>query len=261
MLYAGPTEVQWHAKARINVGAYFYIVGHDLARMGHPTERRGLYNPTMVILLDFVKIRFTRNRSDLFDKLTKFHSQTIVNISSDESFLKDVVEEFMYILSRKCKSNDKTSKSIITRFQNCGVYGKSNALHSEIKTCLPNGDRPYIFWRKLLEGWCPAWKFVSQSTPRQRKRPNYCLDSDSPPRRQSGVDGGDVATCKMAVYISTTEPARLKIVTEGETGRVNDKSQSSFGNWFYSTTVNNETSLLDFLKPTVSELCNILKFT
>ncbi|KAJ0795988.1 putative sulfate adenylyltransferase [Helianthus annuus] len=31
MLYAGPTEVQWHAKARINVVSYFYIVGHDLA--------------------------------------------------------------------------------------------------------------------------------------------------------------------------------------------------------------------------------------
>ncbi|MFS7953330.1 putative sulfate adenylyltransferase [Helianthus anomalus] len=61
MLYAGPTEVQWHAKVRINVGAYFYIMGHDLAGMGHPTERRGLYNPTMVKLLDFVQIRFTRN--------------------------------------------------------------------------------------------------------------------------------------------------------------------------------------------------------
>ncbi|KAJ9181676.1 hypothetical protein P3X46_009780 [Hevea brasiliensis] len=28
MHYAGPTEVQWHAKARINAGANFYIVGH-----------------------------------------------------------------------------------------------------------------------------------------------------------------------------------------------------------------------------------------
>lgn len=27
MHYAGPTEVQWHAKARINAGANFYIVG------------------------------------------------------------------------------------------------------------------------------------------------------------------------------------------------------------------------------------------
>ena len=45
MHYAGPTEVQWHAKARINAGANFYIVGRDPAGMGHPTEQRDLYDP------------------------------------------------------------------------------------------------------------------------------------------------------------------------------------------------------------------------
>ncbi|KAL5557907.1 hypothetical protein UlMin_034118 [Ulmus minor] len=45
MHYAGPTEVQWHAKARINGGSNFYIVGRDPAGMGHPTEKRDLYDP------------------------------------------------------------------------------------------------------------------------------------------------------------------------------------------------------------------------
>lgn len=44
MHYAGPTEVQWHAKARVNAGANFYIVGRDPAGMGHPTEKRDLYD-------------------------------------------------------------------------------------------------------------------------------------------------------------------------------------------------------------------------
>ncbi|XP_052207780.1 ATP sulfurylase 1, chloroplastic-like [Diospyros lotus] len=44
MLYAGPTEVQWHAKARINAGANFYIVGRDPAGMSHPVEKRDLYD-------------------------------------------------------------------------------------------------------------------------------------------------------------------------------------------------------------------------
>ncbi|CAM8927053.1 unnamed protein product [Rhodiola kirilowii] len=44
MLYAGPTEVQWHAKARINAGANFYIVGRDPAGMSHPVEKRHLYD-------------------------------------------------------------------------------------------------------------------------------------------------------------------------------------------------------------------------
>ena len=36
MLYAGPTEVQWHAKSRLVAGANFYIVGRDPAGMAHP---------------------------------------------------------------------------------------------------------------------------------------------------------------------------------------------------------------------------------
>ena len=44
MSYAGPTEVQWHAKGRMCTGANFYIVGRDPAGMGHPTEDRDLYD-------------------------------------------------------------------------------------------------------------------------------------------------------------------------------------------------------------------------
>ncbi|CAL9132467.1 unnamed protein product [Musa textilis] len=44
MHYAGPTEVQWHAKSCINAGANFYIVGRDAAGMSHPIEKRDLYD-------------------------------------------------------------------------------------------------------------------------------------------------------------------------------------------------------------------------
>ena len=45
MMYAGPTEVQWHAKARKNCGAKFYIVGRDPAGMKHPRlEDENLYH-------------------------------------------------------------------------------------------------------------------------------------------------------------------------------------------------------------------------
>lgn len=50
MMYAGPTEVQWHAKARMNAGATFYIVGRDPAGMPHPNKDTypdgNLYDPT-----------------------------------------------------------------------------------------------------------------------------------------------------------------------------------------------------------------------
>ncbi|KAL3319388.1 Bifunctional 3'-phosphoadenosine 5'-phosphosulfate synthase 2 [Cichlidogyrus casuarinus] len=36
MLYAGPKEVQWHARCRLVAGANFYIVGRDPAGLPHP---------------------------------------------------------------------------------------------------------------------------------------------------------------------------------------------------------------------------------
>lgn len=50
MMYAGPVEVQWHAKARMNAGANFYIVGRDPAGIPHPNKKAtpdgNLYDPT-----------------------------------------------------------------------------------------------------------------------------------------------------------------------------------------------------------------------
>ncbi|KAK9058602.1 hypothetical protein SSX86_023444 [Deinandra increscens subsp. villosa] len=208
----------------------------------------------------------TWGASELFDQLTKFHSQTVLDISSEESILKDVVEEFSYIISHKCKRKNTKSKVNIIQVQNCGIYGK-NPSHSEIKTRAPEGDQPYIFWRNLLVGRSPAWKFVSESTPRQRKRPSYFLNPS--PEGKDGVDGGGVKTRRRTVNnTSTIKPAQLKTVTEGETRGANEgdsaahnESQSSSANQFWSTTGNNEMNLLDRFKPTVSELCNILNFS
>ncbi|XP_076830822.1 bifunctional 3'-phosphoadenosine 5'-phosphosulfate synthase 1 [Brachyhypopomus gauderio] len=46
MMYAGPTEVQWHCRARMVAGANFYIVGRDPAGMPHPVTGTDLYEPS-----------------------------------------------------------------------------------------------------------------------------------------------------------------------------------------------------------------------
>ncbi|KAH7855262.1 hypothetical protein Vadar_023008 [Vaccinium darrowii] len=38
-------RMEQHSKARINASANFYIVGRDPAGMGHPIEKRDLYDP------------------------------------------------------------------------------------------------------------------------------------------------------------------------------------------------------------------------
>ncbi|TRY53875.1 hypothetical protein DNTS_035624 [Danionella cerebrum] len=46
MMYAGPTEVQWHCRGRMIAGANFYIVGRDPAGLPHPESKQDLYEPT-----------------------------------------------------------------------------------------------------------------------------------------------------------------------------------------------------------------------
>ncbi|PWA96956.1 P-loop containing nucleoside triphosphate hydrolase [Artemisia annua] len=182
--------------------------------------------------------------SDLFNRLEEFHNQSDNNISSEESILNNVVKEFLHIISHKSESDD-TTKSFITRVESCGSYGKNNMFQSEMKTLLPDGDHPRVFWKKLLEGKNPVWRFRSESTPRQRKRPNFFSDS-------CGVN---------------TRRKTVKNVVDGETGRSNEgvpvqnESPLSSGDHFWSTAVGNEENVHDLLKPTVSELCKILKFS
>lgn len=44
MNYAGPREVQWHAKARIHTGSNCYIVGRDPAGITNPISGESIYN-------------------------------------------------------------------------------------------------------------------------------------------------------------------------------------------------------------------------
>ena len=46
MMYAGPTEVQWHARGRMAAGIQFYIVGRDPAGIADPDTKDYLYDPT-----------------------------------------------------------------------------------------------------------------------------------------------------------------------------------------------------------------------
>ncbi|KAI4875279.1 hypothetical protein NFI96_018146 [Prochilodus magdalenae] len=46
MMYAGPTEVQWHCRARMMAGVNFYIVGRDPAGMPHPETGEDMYDPS-----------------------------------------------------------------------------------------------------------------------------------------------------------------------------------------------------------------------
>ena len=74
MMYAGPTEVQWHAKARLVAGANFYIVGRDPAGIKHPGKsgmillKPGVFNPEFSLLCGLTEKLFKIPETEIIFK-------------------------------------------------------------------------------------------------------------------------------------------------------------------------------------------------
>ncbi|GBG69755.1 hypothetical protein CBR_g4586 [Chara braunii] len=106
MLYAGPTEVQWHAKGRINAGADHYIVGRDPAGMGHPTADRDLYDPdhgkrVLAMAPGLEKLRILPFRVAAYDK-----SKGAMNF-----FDPSRASDFVFISGTKMRAFARTGES------------------------------------------------------------------------------------------------------------------------------------------------------
>ncbi|KAI1732884.1 adenylylsulfate kinase domain-containing protein [Ditylenchus destructor] len=76
MLYAGPTEVQWHARARLAAGVTAYIVGRDPAGIQHPETGDFLYEPshgrkTLSMAPGLLNLEIIPFRIAAYDKTTK----------------------------------------------------------------------------------------------------------------------------------------------------------------------------------------------
>uniref|UniRef100_A0A915DGV3 Adenylyl-sulfate kinase n=1 Tax=Ditylenchus dipsaci TaxID=166011 RepID=A0A915DGV3_9BILA len=76
MLYAGPTEVQWHARARMACGVNAYIVGRDPAGIQNLDTKQFLYDPThgqkvLSMAPGLKKLEIIPFRTAVYDKLNK----------------------------------------------------------------------------------------------------------------------------------------------------------------------------------------------
>ncbi|XP_037495734.1 helicase protein MOM1 isoform X1 [Jatropha curcas] len=118
--------------------------------------------------------------SYLFSKLDEFHSGgmsvTSLSPSLEQLPLKDIIQQFLNVLSQNAKCNDTGSNSLILKVkQNSGIYCTDCPLPSELKI-QSSEELPHEFWRKLLEGKHPKWKYPSSLSQRNRKRVQRCDD-------------------------------------------------------------------------------------
>ncbi|KAM0022881.1 putative DNA helicase [Helianthus debilis subsp. tardiflorus] len=133
----------------------------------------------------------------LFKKLDEFHND--LNVSSDECWWNELIEEFVDLLSYKCNEKD-AGKLKITRAK--PICGKNVTVQNEL-----DGES-HTFWRKLLAGRDPCWKYLSRSTPRQRssKRPQYFEETS----KKTNVVNDDVGRKRKKTTNNIIEPEASK---------------------------------------------------
>lgn len=143
----------------------------------------------------------------LFNKLDEFHNASGVNTCSEECLLDELLEEFINLITHVRMNKDAT-KLMITRAQPVGeIYGKNHTVPNKT-----GGEQPHTFWRKLLVGRDPCWKYLAISNPRQRKskRPQYFEQS---PEK---ITNDDVARKRKKTTNNITESVASKPAEEGE---------------------------------------------
>ncbi|KAI3520541.1 hypothetical protein L1887_09990 [Cichorium endivia] len=175
----------------------------------------------------------------LFKKLTEFHSEN-ENISNEEQTWNELKEDFLNLITDK----HYKAKLIIPRVeQSCENVPLTNEL--------PDGEQPHTFWKKLLVGRDPCWKYLTMSTPRQRKRPQLYEHTIA------NASNDDVGRKR-----KKTPPVTEKTETkEACTVVSSDGSQMSPGDFISCASSCDETSFRQLLKLNISELCRVLKLS
>ncbi|KAI3407523.1 uncharacterized protein J3R85_020919 [Psidium guajava] len=109
--------------------------------------------------------------SYLMCRLDEFHGSSSVSSMelSDQLFVNSLVQEFLALILQN--ENSVKSRSVIVKAQQTsGTYCTDFPLVGELMIQSTAEELPHIFWTKLLEGKHPCWKYLSGSTPRNRKR-------------------------------------------------------------------------------------------
>ncbi|KAL4367195.1 hypothetical protein GQ457_05G014100 [Hibiscus cannabinus] len=153
--------------------------------------------------------------SYLFIQLENFHGITKLDAStlSQQSHLKDVIQEFLTLLHQTGKDNTSKLTLILQAKQNQGTYRTEMPLFGELKIQEMNEDPPHTFWTKLLEGKCPRWKYSTSTSLRNQKRVPYFDEL----QKRTEAESAEVAK-KRKKFISdgSDHPSPKAVLQEGK---------------------------------------------
>ncbi|KAK8641482.1 hypothetical protein V6N13_010885 [Hibiscus sabdariffa] len=153
--------------------------------------------------------------SYLFSELEKSHDISTQDAStlSQQSHLKDVIQEFSTILHETGIDNTSKLSLILQAKQNQGTYRTEMPLFAEQKIQVMIGDPPHSFWTQLLEGKLPRWKYSTSTSQRNRKRVQYFDELQKGPDVESAEVG---KRRKKFVSVGNDDPSPKAVLQEGE---------------------------------------------
>jgi hypothetical protein len=154
--------------------------------------------------------------SYLFDKLSEFNCgndpASSGNMLFEQSHMKDVIQEFLTIVTQKGKDKNLINSIILNVKQNQGSYTTNLPLHGEPKIQLLDEELPHVFWERLLKGKQPQWKYSSGLFQRNRKRVQYFDDTQKNPE----VEADEVVKKCKKVAIDNSNSPSLKAAPIGK---------------------------------------------
>uniref|UniRef100_A0A2K2AY39 MOM1 alpha-helical domain-containing protein n=2 Tax=Populus trichocarpa TaxID=3694 RepID=A0A2K2AY39_POPTR len=128
--------------------------------------------------------------------------------------MKDVIQEFLTIVTQKGKDKNLINSIILNVKQNQGSYTTNLPLHGEPKIQLLDEELPHVFWERLLKGKQPQWKYSSGLFQRNRKRVQYFDDIQKNPE----VEADEVVKKRKKVAIDNSNSPSLKAAPIGTSG-------------------------------------------
>ncbi|THG04638.1 hypothetical protein TEA_022054 [Camellia sinensis var. sinensis] len=156
----------------------------------------------------------------LLNKLRDFHgcntSVSQSNITSEQTFINDVVSELSALLSDHGDSRIPNNSIVLEVQQTEGTYRGNFSLPGEVEAQsveifsvihqLLHNESPHVFWTNLLEGRHPRWKFLSAGGRSARKK-YKCL-----PRLTDKIDNS------ICISDSLTVPPAAHGISRGSDG-------------------------------------------
>ncbi|XP_020115173.1 uncharacterized protein LOC109728999 isoform X3 [Ananas comosus] len=149
--------------------------------------------------------------SYLFSKLDALHQNNDLNkfadASTDKLFLDEVVGDLLAKLSNQAEAFSERKSSVLVKAHLSGMsYSRNITLVGEKEGISSMDKDPPKFWSNLLEGRYPSWQYISEQSPRSRRKVQDLDESAKLP----AAENEEIKRKRKKVASETIDPKSLQ---------------------------------------------------